>query len=76
MWGDLIETYRILQGLDRVDMERMFPLVGKTRTRGHNPRLKGRSFKTEIRRNFFSQSGESVELFAAEGCGGQVIECL
>ena len=36
-------------------MERMFPLVGKTRTRRHNLRLKGRSFKTEMRRNFFSQ---------------------
>ena len=29
----LIEMYRILRGLDRVDMERMVPLVGKTRTR-------------------------------------------
>ena len=38
-----------------MDVERMFPLIGKTRTRGHNLRLKGRSFKTEIRRNFFSQ---------------------
>ena len=38
-----------------MDMERMFPLVGKTRTRGHNLRLKGQSFKTEMRRNFFSQ---------------------
>jgi len=33
----------------------MFPLVGKSRTRGHNLRLKGRSFKTEMRWNFFSQ---------------------
>ena len=77
MREDLIETYRILRGLDRVDAEQMFPLVGRTRTRGHNLRLKGRSFKTEMRRNFFSQRvGESVELFAAEGRGGQVIECL
>jgi len=29
MRGDLIETYRILRGLDKVNMERMFPLVGK-----------------------------------------------
>jgi len=50
-----IKSYRILRGLDRVDVERMFPLVGKDRTRGHNVRLKGRSFKTEMRRNFFSQ---------------------
>ena len=38
-----------------MDVERMFPLVGKTRTRGHNLRLKEQSFKTEMRRNFFSQ---------------------
>ena len=36
MRGDLLETYKILRGPDRVRMERMFPLVGKTRTRGHN----------------------------------------
>ena len=36
-------------------MERMFPLVGETRTRGHNLRVKGRSFKTEMRRTTFSQ---------------------
>ena len=55
MRGDLIETYRILRGLDRMDLGSMFPLVGKTRIRGHNLRLKGRSFKTEMRRKFFSQ---------------------
>ena len=30
--GDLIETYRILRGLDSVDVERMFPLVGELLT--------------------------------------------
>eukprot|EP00061_Rhincodon_typus_P001197 g14016.t1 len=38
---DLNEIYRILSGLDRVDMEKMFPLVGETRTREHSPRVKG-----------------------------------
>ena len=38
-----------------MDAERMFPLVGETRTRGHNLRVKGRSFETEMQRNFFSQ---------------------
>ena len=74
--GDLTETYRILRGLDRVDVERMFPPVGKTRTRGHNLRLKGRSFKTDEEEFLQPEGGECVELFAAEGCGGQVIEYL
>ena len=33
----------------------MFPPVGKTRTRGDKIRMKGRPFKKEMRRNFFSQ---------------------
>ena len=73
MRGDLIETYRILQGLDRVDVERMFPLVGKTRTRGHNLRLKGRSFKTEMRKNFFSQRVVNLSNSAAESVAGRLL---
>ena len=33
----------------------MFPLVGETRIRGHSLRVKGRPYRTEMRRNFFSQ---------------------
>jgi len=55
--GDLIETYRTLKGLDRVDVERMFPLVGETRTRGHNLRARGLSLTTDMRRDFFSPEG-------------------
>ena len=32
--GDLIETHKILTGLDMVDSERMFPMVGESTTRG------------------------------------------
>ena len=32
--GELIEVYKTLFGLDKVDVERMFPLVGEPRTRG------------------------------------------
>ena len=53
--GGLIETYRILTGLDRVDSKRMFPMVGESRTRGHSLRIRGKPFRTEVRRNFFTQ---------------------
>ena len=53
--GDLIETYKIMNGLDRVDVGKLFPLAGETRTRGHSLRIKGTHFRTEMRRNFFSQ---------------------
>ena len=55
MRGDLIETYKILTGLDRVASERMFPMVGESRTRGHSWRIRGKPFRTEVRRNFFTQ---------------------
>ena len=39
--GDLIETYKNLTVLDRVDSERMFLMVGEFRTRGHSLRIRG-----------------------------------
>ncbi|XP_078272478.1 uncharacterized protein LOC144603182 [Rhinoraja longicauda] len=42
------------EGLDRVDAERMFPLVGESRTRGHSLSLKGCTFG-KMWRNFFSR---------------------
>ena len=55
MREDLIETYKILTMLVRVDSERMSPMVEKSRTRGHSLRIRGKPFRTEVRRNFFIQ---------------------
>ena len=33
----------------------MFPLAGETRTRGHGLKIRRSGFKTELRRNFFTQ---------------------
>ena len=66
--GDLIENYKILKGLDRLDAGRLFPMLGRSRTRGHSLRIRGKSFKTEMRRDFFhTPSGGSLELSATEG---------
>jgi len=35
--GDHLETYKILTGLDRVDSERMFPMVGGGRVQNQEP---------------------------------------
>ena len=53
--GDQIEVYKMIKDMDKVDMERMFPLVGHSRMRGHILRIRGSKFKTELRRNYFSQ---------------------
>ena len=55
MRGDLIETYKIMKGIDRIDAGRLFPLVGESRTRWHSLKIRGSRFKTEFRRNLFTQ---------------------
>ena len=56
----LIETYKILTGLDRVDAERMFPIMREPRTRGHNLTIWRRPFRMEVRRHFFTQGVVSL----------------
>ena len=34
MRGDLIETYKIMKGIDKIEAGKLFPLAGETRTRG------------------------------------------
>ena len=53
--GDLIETYKIQTGIDGVDSDRMLPMVGESRNRGHSFRIRDKPFRTEVRRNLFSQ---------------------
>ena len=56
MRGDLIETYKMMNGMDRMEVERLFPLRKDSRTRGHSLKIKGEGwFRTELRRNFFTQ---------------------
>ena len=33
--GDLIEVYKIMRGMDRVDSQKLFPRVEESITRGH-----------------------------------------
>ena len=51
--GNLIETYKILRGRDRIDAGRMFPM--ESRPGDHSLRIQGRPFRTEVRRHFFTQ---------------------
>ena len=41
MRGDLIETYKIMKGIDKMEAGRLFPLAGETRTRRTLPQNKG-----------------------------------
>jgi len=73
MRGDLIETYWILRGFDRVDAERLFPPVGESRTRGHYLSVRGHPLKTDEEEFLLSKGGESVEFFTVEGCGAALL---
>ena len=55
MREDLIEVYNILKGIDKVNVDQMFPLMEKSEARGHRYRLRGGRFKTEMKGNYFSQ---------------------
>ena len=55
MRGDLIETYKIMKGIDKIEARELFPLAGETRPRGHGLKIRGSRFRTELRRNFFTQ---------------------
>ena len=46
--GDMIETFKMLQGYYDPNVEKVLELDENRRTRGHNLRLKQRPFKTDI----------------------------
>ena len=51
--GDLIETFKILKKIDKIDYENLFEM-SHTITRNNGLKLKGQRFNTDIRRNFFN----------------------
>ena len=55
MRGDLIEVYKIMKGMDRVDSQKFFPKVEESITRGHRFMVRGAKFKGDVRGKFFTQ---------------------
>ena len=53
--GDLIETFKIIKGLEGIKRENFFTFSHNTRTRGGPEKLLKKSLKTTIRQKFFSQ---------------------
>ena len=47
MRGDLIEVYKILNGIDKINVNQMFPLLEQSRTKGHHCRVRGGRFKAD-----------------------------
>ena len=53
--GDMIETYKIMQGRSKVDRGKLFSLSQNTRTRGHTLKLSAGRVRTDKRKYFFTQ---------------------
>ena len=52
--GDLIETFKIMKGIDRIDPRNFFQEY-QSRTRGHNKKLYKKCFRCDNRKYFFTQ---------------------
>ena len=52
---DLIEVYKMMNGMSTIPYDRFFKLDDSRRTRGHSLKLVKRRFTTTIRQHFFSE---------------------
>ena len=53
--GDPIEVYKIIRGIDKVNIWKLFPGSEVTNTRGHGFKVKGARFNTDVRGTYFTQ---------------------
>ena len=52
--ADMVETFKILNNIDKVQHEYIFP-ISRTATRGHNQKIYKKNSRTNIRKYSFSQ---------------------
>ena len=53
--GDLIQTYRIMNNIDKINPETFFQRARYTSTRGHNQKFDKSRSRLDVRKFFFSQ---------------------
>ena len=54
--AEVIQIYKILRGLDRIDLNHLFQTDDSGRTRGHSKKLKKSRCRLKIRQNAFSST--------------------
>ena len=55
MRGDLIQVFKLLKGIDKIDYNNFFQLTGNSKTRGHRFKIVKVRSRLDIRNKFFSQ---------------------
>lgn len=55
MRGDLIETYKIMGTVDKIDIPKLLPRVEMSNMRGHGHKVRGQRFHGDVRGSFFTQ---------------------
>ena len=54
--GDLIETFKILKGIEKIDYNKFFTLANNEKNvRGHSLKLEKKRCNSDVRKHFFSQ---------------------
>ena len=53
--GDILQVYKILKGIDRLESNQFFSLADISNTRGHSLKLVKRRSRSSLRQNVFSQ---------------------
>ena len=52
--GDLIQVFKLIKGIDKLDYNKFFQLADNSKTRGHRYKIVKQRCRLELRRNFFS----------------------
>ena len=53
--GDMIEVFKMIKGIDKINFKNFFSPAANNRTRGHKYKLAKSRCRLDIRKNFFSQ---------------------